>query len=159
MYIHLILVWMIIIGFVLAATTLFFTKKNMELNFLNEHFSKIEFGYYSDSEDTSIHVPFSFFISSVSTISFLVVIDLFFINNGDYFVNNIPFVGIYLFYLVLITISLILVHEISISFGRLATTIGKRTKKPIIALAIVISMFAILATAVTASIILSNYLN
>lgn len=148
---------------ILTVVTSSYISGKLESEFLNAHFDKLSESYYKDDEDTSIHVPLSFFISSVSTVSFFTVTTLFIIKNKAFFTDNIPFiekapyVGISFFYSIIIFLGLIIVHEFSVSFGRLAVTIGKRTEKPGTALALIIWMFVILGIALITSIALSNY--
>ncbi|MCL1047958.1 hypothetical protein L2737_21905 [Shewanella electrodiphila] len=158
----LVIVILIVISIVVTITSSYISGK-MENEHLKAHFDKLSEDYYKDNEETTFHVPISFFISSVSTVSFFTVIALFVAKNKAFFTENIPFiektpyVGISFFYIILIFMFLIIVHEFSISFGRLAVTIGKRTKKAATALVLIIWMFVILGIALIASIALSNY--
>lgn len=131
--------------------------KKLQSERLDKHFNKITDSYYKDDEKTSIHVPISFFISNVSTVAFFVVAVLFIGQNQDFFTDNIPYVGILLYCIILIVMISIVIHEFSISFGRLAWTIGKRTEGSGIAFALIIWMFFIFIIAISVAIILSKY--
>lgn len=147
---------LIVISIVVAITSSYISGK-MENEYLKAHFDKLSEDYYKDDEETTFHVPISFFISSVSTVSFVTVIALFVTKNKAFFTENIPYVGIYFFYIILIFLGSIIVHEFFVSFGRLAVTIGKRTKKAATALVLIIWMFVILGISLIVSIALSNY--
>lgn len=66
-----------------------YMSEKLECKLLNEHFNKLSESYYKDDEDTSIHVPISFFISSVSTVSFFTVTALFITKNKEFFTRDI----------------------------------------------------------------------
>lgn len=139
-----------------VSTALYIVKK-LQNERLERHFHILTKSYYKDDDETSIHVPISFFISSVSTVAFFAIGGLFIGKNKGFFTKNIPYLGEGFYYIIVIVMALIVVHEFSIPFGRLAWTIGKRTKNPCAALVLIICMLFIFITAIGAALILSKY--
>lgn len=152
----------------------------------DSHFEKIGKSFYDDSDETSIHEPIVFFISSVSTIAFFTTATLFLLKKGGIFIKNAELMKVYAFHylkifpriftpkeifnvhhmkvvtvtsverftlsfveeiayvIIILLMTLTIVYMLSISFGRVAITLGKQKANDGMALAIFIWMFTTL---------------
>lgn len=185
---------LVILALVIVATAIFLyrSKEGPEATRFDNHIEKLNDSFYSDDDGKSIHEKISFFISNISTISFFMTVELYFLKNGQTFIEklnttkiyifhymevfniftilpievvilryremiilryrgmiNIPsldefpalFVEKFIFILIAIFIGSIIIYVLSISFGRLAISIGKGKASEGLALAIISSMF------------------
>jgi hypothetical protein len=169
---------------IVAVSVLLKVSKEPQNRSIDEHFKKIGLSFYDDKDhnhdETSIHQPISFFISNVSTLAFFSTILFYLLENEEGFIDKIPPIGIFTFPImeififpymkvlslpsmdtaiynsVLFLIFLTIVYVLSLSFGRVAVSLGKRNANEFMALAIIIWMFTALGIVIVITSFISS---
>ena len=127
----------------LELNSLEYSLKELFLKKMNEHFEKVSFDFYD--EEKTIHEPIMFFISSISTMIFFTTIVGYSSFNYKALSDKIPWVGALILPVLLVIFAVIVIYVSTMSFYRIAATLGRKNINDNWAIILIILMLSILA--------------
>ena len=127
----------------LESNRLGYSLKELFVKKMHEHFEKASFGFYD--EEKTIHEPIMFFMSSISTMIFFTTIVSYSSFNYKALSNKIPWVGALILPIFLVIFAGIVIYVSTMSFSRIAATLGRKDVNDNWAIVLIILMLSILA--------------